>query len=167
MDAAKRALGGVDQDLAAWARSAADPLPTLATQSDSVVTVGGRVFRDNTRRLPLSAFAGELHGDALPDWPTVLTGGLTEWEAFSAPGHSWSVADLAARTDKRLSLDGGRSPTATHLPLVSPALLTCLPPREAEKRPSQDTSACQRDHAQGGVKVAMPTLRVRGSGGHG
>jgi histone arginine demethylase JMJD6 len=76
----------------------------------SSVAIDGRVFRDNVLRIPGSFFEDDLHGDSLPDVPTVLTGLLEEWPAFSNPGVSWSVKDLAARTSAtRVSLDGGPS----------------------------------------------------------
>ncbi|KAL7538946.1 hypothetical protein ACHAXR_008901 [Thalassiosira sp. AJA248-18] len=73
---------------------------------------GQRVFHDNVDRVPGSSFQHDSHGDSLPRVPTVLTGLLEDWPAFSNPGTTWSAEDLAARTaatTTRVSLDGGPS----------------------------------------------------------
>jgi histone arginine demethylase JMJD6 len=78
--------------------------------SPSVVALDGRLFHDNVARVSGSSFEHDVHGDGLPHTPTVLTGLLEEWPAFSNPGITWSLEDLAARTTTNLvSLDGGPS----------------------------------------------------------
>jgi len=73
------------------------------------VDINGRVFHDNVARIPGSSFNNDVHGDGLPHIPAVLTGLLEKWPAFSQPGTSWNVQDLASRTTNRVSLDGGPS----------------------------------------------------------
>jgi histone arginine demethylase JMJD6 len=81
------------------------PQPFISLKG-SCVDLGGRLFQDNTKRIPGTQFL-EPHGDNLPELPTVLTGLCDHWKAFERPGVSWSVDDLAGRTKMRLSLDGG------------------------------------------------------------
>jgi histone arginine demethylase JMJD6 len=112
--AAFHALKGVDRakhaianhhDLSEW-NIANDATPVPIAVRDGSVDVGAATFHDNTQRYHVSNFI-ETHGDTLPQTPAVLTDAMIEWEAFRTPGFSWSIEDLAARSNDRLSLDGG------------------------------------------------------------
>lgn len=83
------------------------PNPNPADTSGRFVEIDGRLFHDNVARIPGSSFKDDVHGDDLPRTPAVLTGLLDAWPAFSHPGTSWNVQDLASRTTSRVSLDGG------------------------------------------------------------
>lgn len=85
-------------------------LPSIQIVDFKSIAIGGRLFQDNVSRQPGSLFDDDIYGDSLPQTPTVLTGMLDDWPAFSEPGISWSVGDLATRlTKNKLSLDGGPS----------------------------------------------------------
>ena len=102
MDRAKKNIAN-HHGLNEWKLDGA-PVP-ISVAVDSVA-VGTSTFQDNTERFPISNFV-ECHGDTLPEIPTVITGGCKDWNAFSSPGATWSVDDLAERTNDNLSLDGG------------------------------------------------------------
>jgi histone arginine demethylase JMJD6 len=95
-----------EEKLEDWSSTGRSSTPTI---NDGSVAVGARRFQDNVTRIPGSFFEGDIRGDNLPNVPAVLTGLLEEWPAFENPGVSWSVQDLAARTESanRVSLDGG------------------------------------------------------------
>ena len=108
---AKRNLSPTN-DLSDWKCKSADPNAhgSIGTVTDTTVTLGsGKSYRDNTMRRPCSAFNDNVHGDTLPNTPTVLTGCCDDWQAFHSPGESWNVKDLADRYKPLVSLDGGPS----------------------------------------------------------
>jgi histone arginine demethylase JMJD6 len=96
-----------------WSTSAGNrSLPSIDVDIDvhsRSVTVDGRRFQDNVDRVSGALFEDDLYGDSLPDGPAVLTGLMDDWPAFSNPGVSWSVQDLASRSTAKVSLDGGPS----------------------------------------------------------
>lgn len=82
----------------------------LGSFTNTSVTLGcGKIFHDNTLRCPSSAFDKDVDGDTLPTVPIVLTGCCDDWKAFSSPGCSWNLDDLASRYSPLVSLDGGPS----------------------------------------------------------
>jgi histone arginine demethylase JMJD6 len=113
MDRAKESIapGSKPED---WSSTGSSASPTTSRPSSisvdingGVVEIDGRLFHDNVQRVPGSSFKDDAHGDSLPHTPAVLTGLLDAWPAFSNPGISWNVQDLASRTTTRVSLDGG------------------------------------------------------------
>jgi hypothetical protein len=109
--AAKAALAP-DHPASAWVADDDGTGKSAATTMDhvtgsSTVTINGHAFVDNAKRFRFTNF--QPHGDNLPHEPTVITGCCDDWGAFSSPGQSWSVSDLAKRLDSntKLNLDGG------------------------------------------------------------
>jgi histone arginine demethylase JMJD6 len=108
MDRAKQSLAPGSQPEDWSTPSNKNHLVSITVEtSDRSVNIDGRIFRDNVQRIPGSCFQDDSHGDTLPNTPAVLTGLLESWPAFSKPGISWSVPDLASRTIHTVSLDGG------------------------------------------------------------
>ena len=100
-----------ERSLSDWKQTDAHVLGRpLGSVTDASVSLGaGKVFRDNTPRLPSSDFDMDVDGDTLPEVPIVLTGCCDNWKAFSSPGSSWDLKDLASRYAPLVSLDGGPS----------------------------------------------------------
>jgi hypothetical protein len=108
---------------------------TVIHKDGRSVKIGDKVFQDNALRIPGSCFEGiyknddnykngdnnnhnNNYGDSLPVVPTVLTGLLEQWPAFSNPGISWSVQDLAARTRNSPSTSSHVPDTPSHEPIL-------------------------------------------------
>ena len=98
-----------NKDLSDWISADAEGASIASVTNTSVTLGSGNIFRDNTSRLPCSTFNDDIHGDTLPNIPTVLTGCCDEWKAFRSPGQSWNINDLACRYSPLVSLDGGPS----------------------------------------------------------
>jgi histone arginine demethylase JMJD6 len=97
------------KNLADWQASAdasakKDFIGSVTTTS--VTLDSGKTFRCNTPRIPCSDF-DDIHGDTLPNTPTVLTGCCDDWKALRC----WSSVEdgLASRYSQLVSLDGGPS----------------------------------------------------------
>jgi len=104
VDRAKKCIAH-QRALGEWTRTG-DPVTITVHESSVEVGTLEQCFQDNTPRTPALLYT-ERHGDTLPDVPSVLTGACVDWKAFSSPGETWTVEDLAVRTNDALSLDGG------------------------------------------------------------
>ena len=47
-------------------------LPSIQIVDSTSIAIGGRLFQDNVSRQPGSLFDDDIHGDSLPQTPTVM-----------------------------------------------------------------------------------------------